>query len=289
MFIQFVINGLITGVLYSLLAIGFALVYNTTNVFHIAAAALYVFAAYVFYFFAITIEIPIVLAGVISLLLTSGLSIAMDVSVYRPLERRGATGDVAMIASIGMMTVIVNLLVVLFGHEAKSVMNTASRIVSFGGIQLATPQLLQAALGSGVLILFLLFLGKSRWGLHLRALSACGTLYKMLGFDKSHTRNGVFLLSGAFIALSSCLSVYDLGMDVHMGMDMLIYAMVAMILGGVGRFGTCMAGGLTLGVIQSVSVYFFSSHWEGAITFALLLLLLFLHPQGIAGYKERTV
>jgi branched-chain amino acid transport system permease protein len=60
--IQFLINGLITGVLYSLLAIGFALVYNTTRIFHIAAAALYVVAAYAFYVFAVKLGLPLVLA-----------------------------------------------------------------------------------------------------------------------------------------------------------------------------------------------------------------------------------
>lgn len=289
MILQFVINGVITGILYSLLAIGFALVYNTTKVFHIAAAALYVFAAYLFYFFTITLEIPVILAVVISLLFTSWLSLLMDVSVYRPLDRRGASSDIVMIASIGMMTVVINLLVIVFGSDAKVVRDSASNVISFLGVQLATPQLIQAIIGGGSLILFLLFLGNTRWGLHLRALSSGKTLYCLLGHNPVPARNVIFLASGAFIALSSCLSVYDLGIDAHMGMDMLVNAMVAMILGGAGRFGACAIGGISLGLLQSLSVFFFSSHWESAITFALLLLLLFLRPQGILGYKERRV
>ena len=286
---QFIINGLITGILYSLLAIGFALVYNATKVFHIAAAALYVFAAYIFHLFAVTLSFPVLVAGCLSLVLTSGLSLGMDVSVYRPLERRGASGDVAMIASIGMMIIIVNLLIVFFGNEAESLKKTAADVVLFQRFQMSSPQILQASVGGLTILLFLLFLEKARWGIHLRALSADRTLYEMLGHDMTSARNIIFLASGAFIALSSCLSVYDFGVDVHKGLDVLVYAIVAMILGGTGRFGACVAGGLTLGLLQSLSVYFFSSHWEGAITFLLLLLVLFLRPQGIAGYKERRV
>ena len=97
--LQFIINGLITGVLYSLLAIGFALVYNTTKVFHIAAAALYVFAAYMLYWLSVRLGLHIFIAALLSVILTMGLSLLMDLSVYRPLQRRNASGNVAMICN----------------------------------------------------------------------------------------------------------------------------------------------------------------------------------------------
>lgn len=102
-------------------------------------------------------------------------------------------------------------------------------------------------------------------------------------------RQFVFLLSGLFIALASCLTVYDTGLDPHMGMNVLVSAMVAMIIGGIGNFSACILGGLLLGILQSLSVYFFTSNWQNAITFIVLLLFLFLRPQGIAGYKQRTI
>ena len=74
-----------------------------------------------------------------------------------------------------------------------------------------------------------------------------------------------------------------------MGMTVLINAMVAMIIGGNGKFWTCVAGGLVLGVVQSLTVFQFSSNWQDAIAFALLLVFLFLRPQGIAGLRQRAV
>lgn len=136
---------------------------------------------------------------------------------------------------------------------------------------------------------FLVLLNKTRFGLKLRALSSDPTLFETLGYNQQNTLSGVFLLSGLFIGLASCLTVYDVGMDPNMGLPVLINAMVAMIIGGVGRFGTCVLGGLLLGVLQSLTVYQFASNWQNAITFALLLLFLFLRPQGIAGYKQRMV
>ena len=289
MFGQFIVNGFITGILYSLLAIGFALVYNTIRVFHIAAAGIYVFAAFMFYLFAATLSVPIVWAAVIAVLLTMELSLLTDVSVYRPLKRRNASNNVAMIASIGMMTIIVNLIALFFGNETKVVNNILQNTFRFGGIIITTPQFAQLTIGSALIILFLLFVRYTSWGIRLRALSADATLFSALGYNVGSTRTFVFSLSGLFIATASCLSAYDVGMDPHMGMNVLINAMVAMIIGGVGRFGTCVIGGISLGLLQALAVFFFSSNWQNAITFIVLILILFLRPQGIAGYKQRTV
>ena len=286
---QFIVNGFITGVLYSLLAIGFALVYNTTKLFHIAAAAIYVFAAYMFYLFAVTFGLPIFVGALIAMALTMGLSLLTDVAVYRPLKNRKASNNVAMIASIGMMTVIVNLLAMFFGNETKVIDNTIHRSFSVGNIIITTPQMWQLVVGSIVIAIFMVFIGLTQWGIRFRALSADSVLYETLGYDTSRTRTLVFLMSGAFIAIASCLMVYDIGLDPHMGMNVLINAMVAMIIGGVGRFSTCVLGGITLGILQALTVYQFSSNWQNAVTFVLLLILLFLRPQGIAGYKQRTV
>ena len=289
MIVQLIVNGLITGILYSLLAIGFALVYNTTKLFHIAAAALYVLAAFLFHLFAVTIGLSSLLSALLAIVFTMGVSLLMDISVYRPLYRRNSSNDVSMIASIGIMIVVINMVSLLFGNETKVLKLATQRVYTWGGVMITTPQLIQVTVGGVVILLFLLFLWTNSHGLRFRALSSDSSLYETVGYNTAATRNEVFLVSGAFLALASCLTVYDVSLDTHMGMTMLINAMVAMIFGGVGRFGTCVVGGLSLGVLQSITVYFFSSNWQNAVTFALLLLLLFLRPQGIAGYKQRSV
>ncbi len=289
MFGQFIVNGLITGVLYSLMAIGFALVYNTTRIFHIAAAGIYVFAAYMFWLFAVTLHLPLLPAAFIAIMLTMVLSLTTEVIVYRPLKKRKASLNVVMIASIGLMTVIVNLIAMFFGNETKVVDNSIQQPLVLGNVIVTMPQMWQLVVGACLLLVFMFALRWTNWGVRLRALSSDETLYETLGYNARSSRTAVFLLSAIFIAVASCLTVYDVGMDPNMGMTVLINAMVAMIIGGVGRFSTCLLGGLTLGVLQAVTVYFFSSNWQNAVTFLVLLIFLFLRPQGIAGYKQRTV
>lgn len=286
---QFVINGLITGVLYSLLAIGFALVYNTTRIFHIAAAGIYVFAAYMFWFFVVKVGLPVFIGSLVAITLTMLLSLLSELCVYRPLKNKKASLNVAMIASIGLMTVIVNTIAMCFGNETKVVENAILQPLTFRDIIITAPQKYQALVGIVVLVNFMVILQRTNWGLRLRALSADETLFETLGYDTKTTRVMVFLASGAFIAIASCLTVYDVGLDPNMGMSVLINAVVAMIIGGSGKFSTCILGGLTLGILQSLTVYQFASNWQNAVTFVILLVFLFLRPQGIAGYKQRTV
>jgi len=286
---QFFVNGLISGILYSLLAIGFALVYNTTKLFHIVAAALYVFAAYMFYFSVSTFVQHIWVGGLIAIALTMGLSLLTDVLVYRPLKRRNASNNVALIASIGMMTVITNLLAMFFGNETQVIHGAMRRVYEWGGFVVTTPQLWQLSIGAGAILAFILFIRLTPWGIRLRAMSSDNVLFETLGYNTSRVRTMVFLLSGAFIALASCLTVFDIGLDPHMGMNVLVNALVAMIIGGMGRFDSCVLGGVILGLLQALTIYFSSSNWQNAVTFVLLLIMLFLRPQGLLGEKQRTV
>ena len=289
LFAQFIINGIITGILYGLSALGFALVYNTTRIFHIAAAALYVAAAYLFYYAHARLGLPLWISGLLAAAGTAGLSVLIELAVYKPLYQRHSSLNVVMIASIGVMIILINIIALIFGNETKVLDNSIQPVFRIGEIIVTRPQMLQAVVGILLMTAFFLFLRCSKFGLKTRALSNDAALFEVLGFNTSSTRIWVFTLSGVFLAAGSCLTAYDVGMNPHVGMAVLINAMVAMIIGGVGRFSACALGGVLLGVLQALVVYRFSANWQNAIAFLVLLLFLFFRPQGILGYKKRTV
>lgn len=289
MFLQFIINGFITGILYSLCAIGFALVYNTTRIFHMAAAALYVVAAYSLYYAYNMMNLGLPLSVFFSVAVTALFSLGSEWIVYRPLYKKKSSLNVVMISSIGLMTILVNTVAMFFGNETKVIDNSIQQTYNYGGVVITTPQMIQLLVGSVAIIGFMFLLKFSKLGLQTRALSCNDTLFRTMGYSIKNTRLKVFALSGVFLALASSLTVYDIGMDPHMGMSVMINAMVAMIIGGVGRLNACVLGGLTLGILQSLVVFHFDSNWQNAITFFVLVLFLFLRPQGFIGYKKRVV
>lgn len=288
MLLQFIINGIITGLLYSLLAIGFALVYNTTHIFHIAAAGIYVFAAYMFWW--ASGFLPIFPAFVISVALTCFISLLTDIIVYQPLLRKGSRRNNLLIASIGVMIVLSNTIAMLFGNMAKNIEHPFPSTFGFlGRVSLSSDQLIQAFVAVVAIVLFLLFVHKTRWGVNLLAYGDNAILFSTLGLNERQIRVLVFCLSGVFIALASNLTVLEVGMAPSMGMPVLVNALVAMIIGGMGKYYTCLLGGLLLGLTQSCVMIFASSTWQMAIAFLLLMLFLFIRPQGIAGIKLREV
>lgn len=289
MFLQFIINGFITGILYSLCAIGFALVYNTTRIFHMTAAALYVVAAYSLYYAYNMMNLGLPLSVFFSVAVTALFSLGSEWIVYRPLYKKKSSLNVVMISSIGLMTILVNTVAMFFGNETKVIDNSIQQTYNYGGVVITTPQMIQLLVGSVAIIGFMFLLKFSKLGLQTRALSCNDTLFRTMGYSIKNTRLKVFALSGVFLALASSLTVYDIGMDPHMGMSVMINAMVAMIIGGVGRLNACVLGGLTLGILQSLVVFHFDSNWQNAITFFVLVLFLFLRPQGFIGYKKRVV
>jgi branched-chain amino acid transport system permease protein len=96
-----------------------------------------------------------------------------------------------------------------------------------------------------------------------------------------------FAISGFLAATSSLLVSYQIGFDPHVGLDALLLAVVAVIIGGRNSFLGPALAGILLGIVRTEVIWFFAARWQESATFALLVIFLFLRPQGIVGQKLR--
>lgn len=286
---QFIVNGIITGVIYALVSLGFALVYNTTRIFHIAYSVLYMVSPYLILTLYTNLGLPFLPAFILAVLLTVGLSLFIEILIYRPLTKKGSSPNIVMISSIGVMIVLINIIAMIYGNESRVLTRDISQAYKLGTIIVTHTQLLQFFCGSVILSLFTLSLRLSRFGVRTRALRDDDVLCSVLGLDIYKMRTVLFILSAAFAAVGGGLVAYDVGMDPYVGMPMLLNAVVALIIGGVGRFEAPIIGGLIIGILQSLSVWAFSARWQDAITFTLLIVFLLFRPQGLFGEKKRVV
>lgn len=289
MLLQFVLNGLITGLLYSLASLGFALVYNTTRIFHIALAVLYVFASYIFWQFTIVLGFPVLIGIIISALVTALVSLVIERLVYFPLFKSKASLNIVLVSSIGVFTVLTNLIALYWGNETKTFSSEIGKVYEFGNLIVTEKQALQFIASIALIIAFFIFLNLSKTGFRIKAVRDDAELYQVLGFSLPNIRSIAFLISGVIISVASCLNAWDIGMDPYVGMPILLNAVVALIIGGMGRFESCVIGGITLGILQALVVWQWSAQWQEAITFVVLLIFLFIRPQGFIGEKSRTV
>jgi branched-chain amino acid transport system permease protein len=289
MLLQFIINGIIIGSIYSLVALGFALIYNTTRIFHIAYGVLYMFAPYMILTFYTELGFPLVLCFLVAILLTILLSIMMELFVYKPLVKKDSSNNIMMISSIGVMIIVINSIAIFYGNETKILNPDISKTISLQGIILTNTQLIQFFVSVMFFLGFYIFLKNSKFGLKMRAMRDDPILYSVLGNDLFKIRIILFTLSALFASVGGGLIAYDVGMDPYVGMPMLLNAVVAVIIGGVGSFKGPILGGFVIGILQSISVWAISARWQDAVTFSLLIIFLLFRPQGILGKMTRKV
>jgi branched-chain amino acid transport system permease protein len=239
-------------------------------------------------FFA-KLQLPLLLSFLLAIIATVLLSLIIELLVYKPLAKKNSSHNIIMISSIGVLTVIINLIALFYGNETKILNPEISKTLSYGNVIITYTQVAQFLVSSSLLAIFLLFLKYSKFGIQTRAIRDDDQLSMVFGTDIFRMRLILFSLSAAFAAIGSGLVAYDVGMDPYVGMPMLLNAVVALIIGGIGRFEAPILGGFIIGLLQAMSVWAFSARWQDAITFSLLILFLLFKPQGILGEKRRAV
>lgn len=287
MFAQMLANGLVNGLSYAMLAVGFALIYNTTRVFHIAYGATFAAGAFVFYYCFVPLSLAMPLAVAVCLAITSLLGIGLDRLVYAPLARSNATPLVALLSSLGVYLVVMNSIALLFGSNSKVLLPGAQAHCRLAGFVLTHTQIATAATSFVVIPGVLLWLRFSRYGRLVIAIRDNPDLAVVLGTDLGVARALVFAVGSFLCGISAALYALDIGIDPGIGMPALLIAAVALIVGGVGTFGGPVVGALLLGIIRSVIAGFISTKWMDAGTYAVLILFLLLRPEGLLGRRRR--
>lgn len=287
MLLQLLANGLVAGCLYALVALGFALIYNTTRIFHIAHGALYTFSAYSLYVFLVLLRWPLPLAFGATLVLSALLGMAVELTVYAPLVKKGTSTLTALLSSLGLYIALVNTIALIFGNETKVLRPGVEKTYHIGPVLLTRIQVTQA-LAFGLLFpAMVLLLRKTLWGKAVRAVRDNPTLTQVMGLNLQAIRLSVFALGSALSAVAAMLQALDVGMDPHVGMPVLLTAAVALIVGGVGIFEGTALGAFVLGALQSLIIWKVSARWVDAVTFTVLILFLLFRPEGLLGRRRR--
>ena len=270
-----------------LYAAGFGVVYRSFRVFHIAMGAQFVFSCYAFYLCATMLKLPLALAVCGTLALSVLFAAAIEWAVYRPFFRKGCSSGVVMIASLGVMIVVENVIALAFGNEVKTISNQLEPSVAFAGLRFTRIQLIQFFAGLGV---FAAVGAAVRFGKWFKALWAMGDqpeLLPVLGLPVRWLRLGVMMLGGVLVAIPAMLISWDIGMDPHVGMHYLLLGSVAVFFGGVDRYWAWGAGAMILAALQSLAVWKFSAQWNDLVTFGVLIFVLLFRPQGLFGLSKR--
>lgn len=283
---QILANGVLNGLIIALMALAFQLVYLPTKVFHVALGGIYVIAPYIAWM-CLKAGLPWYIALAASLAFCALFAIAVDYFNHAPLARRHAPFVAHLIVSLGVYIVSVQVLVMIWGSHPKELRIAADNAYFFGDLIFTATQLWSAGVSVAALAVFYVWLWRTDTGLQFRGLSDNPAEMAMRGYNITRLRMVAFGLSGAITAVGALLVAREIGFHPHSGLDTLLLAVVAAIIGGQGSFIGPVIGGLLLGIVRSEVVWYMSAQWQDGVTFLLLAVFLLLRPQGIVARRAR--
>ena len=281
--VQILLNAIIAGAIYSVVALGFNLIYSTARFFDIGYGALAAVGGYsVFYFYkelGWNLEISIMLG-----VFTAGLlGFLINWFVYRPLRARKASSTVTLIASLGVLTVIQAIIAILFTSQFQ----TLARDISgqhiyqiFGGVITQTQALILVA-GFLIMSALGLVLKYSLFGKAVRAVADDEEVAKIVGINSEKILGYVFFVGSMIGGLAGIAAGFDTGIQPTMGLSLLLKGVIAAIIGGVGNVYGGVIGAFVLAIVENLGAWQFSGEWKDAIAFAVLIVFLIFRPQGI--------
>lgn len=270
-----------------LVGLGFALIYRTTHFFHFAHAIVFTSCPY-FTLALVKSGVALAAAIPIAVVLSAALGCAMEIGVYRPLRRRGASPMILLLASLGLYVLLQNTISLIFGDDTKTLRTGVVKIgIDVLGARITPIQIATIVVSAVLVITVAVMLRTTKMGKAMRAVAADAELAKVSGIDSDRVILWTFAVASALAGVAGILVALDVDMTPTMGMNALMMGVVAVIIGGVGSIPGIVLGALLIGFAQNFGAYWLSSQWQDAIVFGVLLIFLLLRPQGFLGKRVK--
>ena len=280
---QLVVNSFIAGAIYTLVALGFNLIYGATKFFNLAHGVMAAIGGYMVFYFAKTLGLNVYVAIIFGVVLTGFVGFGLNKFVYLPLRKRKASNLVLLVASLGAMTALQAVIAILFSSQFKTLsqnVGTQKLFEVFGGVitQTQVVMLLAAVLVMAGLVVLLY---KTQFGKAVRAISDDEEVARIVGINTDKIIGYVFFIGSAIAGLAGILIGFDTGIEPTMGLSLLLKGVIASIVGGVGNIYGGVLGAFLLGLVENFGIWKISGEWKDAIAFALLIGFLIFRPRGI--------
>ncbi|MFZ1171067.1 branched-chain amino acid ABC transporter permease [Bradyrhizobium sp.] len=278
---QALLNGLVSGLLIALPAIALSLTYGILNFANFSIGAMITTGAYLAYMFNASLGAPIVVAAPAAAIGLALVAIAIQRGVYRQI--RNADHVTLLVASMGVAFVLENVLRFFYGSDVRTLDVPVARPLLWNGLRLNHEQLIIAVVALSAMVVVAFILKRTRLGRAMRAISDDPDLAEVRGIGHARTVDWTWAISGALTALAGILIALDGVVDPTMGTNYLVSVFAAAVIGGIGNPFGAVAGALIIGLVEETSALAVSTTYRQGVSFAVLVLVLLLRPQGLVG------
>ena len=273
-----------------LIEISFYLIFQVAKFFHIAHAVTITLGAFLTYQFSVGYGFSLEFAIPTAICAVVLINISIELGIYKPLRKKKTSSWMMLISSLGLYVILQNLVSIIWGDGTKSIRTWPVRAGhSFCGAHITNVQILVISVSVLVFVSTMLFLHYTRFGKQIRAVASNVELSRIFGISSDKVIFLSFVFGSAIGALSGILIALDLDMNPTMGFHIFLYAVVAMIVGGLGSYVGLVGGALLLSIALHISTYFLSGEWMDATAFFILILFLIWKPLGFSGKRLKKV
>ena len=285
--IQQLLNGITLGSIYSLVALGYTMVYGIVKLINFAHGDIYMVGAFVGLVTATFMGKNFILVIAVSMILTAFLGVLVEKTAYKPV--RNSSRISALISAIGASIFISNLVVLINGPQREAYPEIFPRIeFGLGGITVSFLQIFIILISIALMYGLYYIVYNTKMGIAMRAVSQNLNTSRLMGINPDNVISFTFAIGSSLAAAAGVLvGTYYRAIDPLMGLIFGLKAFVAAVLGGIGSIPGAVVGGLVLGLAEVMGVAFISPSFRDAIAFGILIFILIVKPSGLFGKRTK--
>lgn len=292
--LQLVANGLVTGSIVAIAAVGLSLVYGILKIVNFAHGDYLTLGAFFAFVVNVSWGASMVFALLLAIAATALFGLALEFTLWRPMRRKGAGIIALFIVSIGLALVLRNTIFLIWGGGPRRFTVDVFQVYELGPIRFSLSQIVVILIAVTTISAVALMLAATRIGKAMRALSDNPRLAAATGIDTDRIVVYTWALGAGLAGLAGVLQgLLQSAFTPNMGFSLLLPIFAAVILGGVGSAYGALAGGLVLGLVMEVSTWDalaggVAPVYKPVVAFTTLIAILIFRPQGVFG-TARTV
>jgi len=286
--LQQLVNGLMLGSTYALIAIGYTLVFGVLHLVHLAHGEVFMIGAFIGLYVVLSTGAGVGAALVAALLGTALLGVLIELVAFRPIRARSGHFLAPMISTIGVGIVLQEVATRLFGSELVGFPHRLQPVTfQLGPVTVTSVQLLILGVAVTLMVALHVFVARTRLGMAMRATAESVLAARLLGINAERIIVLTFAIASALGGVAGVLVGLSFNaISPFMGIDMGIKGLAIMLIGGLGNLHGAMVGGMLLGIVEVLSVAYLASSYRDAFAFAMMIVILLSRPQGLFGSRE---
>ncbi|RST71859.1 branched-chain amino acid ABC transporter permease [Siminovitchia acidinfaciens] len=286
MLLEQIINGLTLGSIYAIVALGYTLVFGVLNIINMGHGEIFMFGAFIGVLVTSVLGMPLYVAFIAAIIVTAVLGYLMERLALRPLRgKQGVSHLAPLISTIGVSIFLENLAHHLFGAGNKPFRTPLSEMsIQLGSVSVYYVQIVIFVIAILLMVGLSFWLSKTKAGKALRASAENLEIASLLGVDTKKMITMTVVIASAMGGIAGVLvGLAFNSVAPQMGLSIGLKGLAIIILGGMGSVNGAMAGGLILGLSETMVVAFGDSGYRDAIAFVAIIVILIVRPQGIFG------